>query len=510
MKHRFCMFFPLALAIVYLFLCLLNINGSVWFDESYSAYLIRGNFSDIWNLTAMDVHPPLFYFLLKLWSLVFGNADFALRFMSVFFGAISIILAFHLIKRWFGAKAATIGSLLLTFSPMLIRYGQEMRMYTLVLAIILAATYLLDLALESNKKRYWILYAILVSLGMWTHYFTVFAWLTHLFYLKFILHRKIFKKPIFTSYLLSVILYIPWIPFFIQQFTHVQGNFWIESISTITPTDFLTEALFFSQASQATNWLVPLFLSVLILAIFIIIQVYKKLKIKDKKHFSLLIILSLLPPALLILVSLPPLSPMFYNRYLLYSAASIWLLIGTSIPLCLHFCSTKGPVFASVSLSVLMVISSTIGIVNVATRTPKSYMKPTLSLLKQISDQKNEPILVGDIWTYYDAIPYSTEEHPIYTADEWISYYYGSEQPVKQYQYNIIKDLSDFIKEHDRFWYIVDLDGNSAEVDANDSNAQTCKTTKSTSELEKSPLPGYRLINEASDGHYLSLEFEKE
>ena len=64
-SHLFCMLAPLLFCLVYLLFCAINISGSVWFDESFSAYLIRGNFTDILSLTAADVHPPFFYFCLK-------------------------------------------------------------------------------------------------------------------------------------------------------------------------------------------------------------------------------------------------------------------------------------------------------------------------------------------------------------------------------------------------------------------------------------------------------------
>ena len=141
-KHAkiFKVIVPVFLILLYIGLCALNINSSTWFDESYSAYLIRGNFFDIWSMTSIDVHPPLFYFLLKLWSFIAGTSLVALRSMSVFFGIVSIILLFRLLCRHFNLTAAIIGSFFFTLSPMFIRYGQEMRMYTVVIALVIAAT----------------------------------------------------------------------------------------------------------------------------------------------------------------------------------------------------------------------------------------------------------------------------------------------------------------------------------------------------------------------------------
>lgn len=233
---------PILITIVFLCLSCLNLNSSIWFDEAFSSYLIRGNFADIWQLTALDVHPPFFYFCLKIWSLIFGTSVISLRFMSIFFGGLSLILIFHLVKQWFGLRPAVFASFFMALSPVFIRLAQEMRMYTLVLFIVASATFILAKALQTKKRRYWIIYAVLVSLGMWTHYFTSLAWLTHLIFIykkQGSLKKLFHQKEAILSYILSVLLYLPWLPFFLKQFSNVQRAFWIPSISLKTPVDFI-------------------------------------------------------------------------------------------------------------------------------------------------------------------------------------------------------------------------------------------------------------------------------
>ena len=52
---------------------------SVWFDEAFSAYLARFNIVEIAHFTSLDVHPPLYYWLLKGWTVLFGHSALALR-----------------------------------------------------------------------------------------------------------------------------------------------------------------------------------------------------------------------------------------------------------------------------------------------------------------------------------------------------------------------------------------------------------------------------------------------
>ena len=101
----------LGIILGFLTLVFLTISkASIWFDEAFSAYIIRFNFSEIWHYTSVDVHPPLYYFLLKIWSLFFGSSDFALRSMSAFFGALTIILSYFLVKRLYDRKNALFAS----------------------------------------------------------------------------------------------------------------------------------------------------------------------------------------------------------------------------------------------------------------------------------------------------------------------------------------------------------------------------------------------------------------
>ena len=41
-------------------------HTNIWFDEAYSISLIRHSFKEIWSIGGNDVHPVLYYWLLKL------------------------------------------------------------------------------------------------------------------------------------------------------------------------------------------------------------------------------------------------------------------------------------------------------------------------------------------------------------------------------------------------------------------------------------------------------------
>lgn len=458
-ERLFSVFVPLFVGIFFFVFSILNITSSIWFDESYSAYLIRGDFGQIWDMTAQDVHPPFFYFALKMWSSIFGTSDVALRFMSVFFGLVAIVFIFHALKKWFGIKTASLGTFFAAISPMFIRYGQEMRMYTMVLAIVAMATYFLALALEKGTqkgaKKFWIIYAILIAVGMWTHYFSAFAWIAHL--VMIIVHfggfKKIFKnKKVFRTlvitYGLAVALYIPWIPSFFAQIKSVQGGFWIPPISFNSIADFFTSVLFFNKAQEVTGWGFVFGVALVVFFVIGFVKVWKKAQNKTKKKLIFVSLLASIPFVVMVVLSLPPLTSTFVDRYILYSIVALWILFGIIVSL------LKTEWLKNI-LGVLVIIVAMFGVSFVEHREPRGYVKDILAETF-IAANDGEPIIANNVWTYYDGIFYSSEKHPIYLFDEDVKYEYGSLEPIRNYRVNLIDSHEEFLKDKKTVWYILD------------------------------------------------------
>ena len=126
---------------IFLVVTLVNApRAAIWFDEAFSVYIAQFSFWDIARYTAVDVHPPFYYWLLKVWSDLFGTTELAFRSLSIVFGAGTIAASFFLARKLFGRQTAWLTVLFLSLSPMLIRYSDEARMYTLAALIVVAAT----------------------------------------------------------------------------------------------------------------------------------------------------------------------------------------------------------------------------------------------------------------------------------------------------------------------------------------------------------------------------------
>jgi uncharacterized membrane protein len=484
---------PALIGVIYIILCATNLTRSIWFDESYSAYLTRYSFPDIWSLTSVDVHPPLFYFLLKIWGTLFGNADFALRFMSAFFGAVALIFAYQLIKRPFGVKTAAAATLAMALSPVFIRYGQEMRMYTIVIALVFAATYFLSLAVDTKKRKYWIIYGVLISLGMWTHYFAALAWLAHLIWLITVYKKHFWHKNLITSYALAAVLYIPWLIPFVIQSIGIQGGFWIGPNTANTITDFLGTTFLFSSGSDIRDLLVPLFLALMAVLLLFLPRLYRKLDSANKPAFRLLLSLAFLPPLILLILSTPPLKPLFVDRYVIYSSTAISLLVGFIVIkisseklVKSHFRLSAG------AITILYIIASVVGLVNVNNYKNSNAKGLYYDVAAMSTD--GEPIISNSEMLYYDLAFYGTPEHPTYFIEEITKYQWGSHEPLRRLDLGKITDLDAFLATHDTFWYV---------------------GSKPKSGLLAFPRDGYEIISDyeveikPGEGLYQALEFKK-
>lgn len=68
---------------------------SWWWDEGYSTYLARHGILAAIRMTAVDIHPPLYYILLSIWGTFTGYTEFTTRFLSTIFGILTLPLLYR-------------------------------------------------------------------------------------------------------------------------------------------------------------------------------------------------------------------------------------------------------------------------------------------------------------------------------------------------------------------------------------------------------------------------------
>jgi hypothetical protein len=107
---------------------------------------------------------------------VAGDSEFALRFSSVWWSVLAVLLLYVVARRLgLGQGASLLAAALLAINPYAVWHSQNARMYAMSLALTLASTWL---AIEAMLRKRWLLWAayVIVSwLCLQTHYYTVFT-----------------------------------------------------------------------------------------------------------------------------------------------------------------------------------------------------------------------------------------------------------------------------------------------------------------------------------------------
>ncbi len=149
---------------------------SLWYDEGSSVFLARQDFGAITFGADHDIHPPLYYYVLRLGMLLGGDSEYAVRFLSVISGALIVALAYALGRRLLGRTAGLLAALAGAVSPLLVYYSQEARMYADVTLFGLLSTYLLVRATEAPKARgLWLAYGLASIACLYSQYIGALA-----------------------------------------------------------------------------------------------------------------------------------------------------------------------------------------------------------------------------------------------------------------------------------------------------------------------------------------------
>ncbi|MBU0634325.1 MAG: glycosyltransferase family 39 protein [Candidatus Omnitrophica bacterium] len=213
---------------------------SLWYDElitaqwgyiDLSTFAYNAGCSQIKTMLSylrIDQQPPLYYLLIYLWSIVFGETAYALRIFSVIMNILAGIVFFKF-ARLFVEKNTTICAVLLfVFSPMQMWYAQEARTYSLSVFLGILMMYFYIRALRENKPLMWKRYLFTGILSIYSNYFLIFLILSFAVPLLLKENRRYFKKWLLYT-IVIFLFFMPYLYIFVTQFKSIIGFSWIAS-----------------------------------------------------------------------------------------------------------------------------------------------------------------------------------------------------------------------------------------------------------------------------------------
>ncbi len=319
---------------------LYNLNAqSLWYDEGFSVYLAHMSPAEIISQTAADIQPPLYYLMLHGWIKLSGDDEPVVRGLSALFGVLTVPLIYGVAGQLFGRRlAGLLAALLLAVSPLHIWYGQETRMYTLLIFLCLLSTYFL-LLLVSRPQRVredlllWLAFTLTTIAALYTHYFALFILAFQAIYLLIVWWRQDFPARLALGGLASgvaiTVAYLPWLPHLLTRYG-ADLSYWPGRLN-------LGETLVDIALSFVGGETLPEHPGTLLALIYALIAFLALLALttdsanpspegdlcKSKTPFLLLYLL--LPPLLILILSYD--TPKFNARYVMISQPALLLII---------------------------------------------------------------------------------------------------------------------------------------------------------------------------------------
>jgi uncharacterized protein (DUF2141 family) len=225
-------YWPIIILFASLYLSIGIAHEALWFDESYSAAIVTNPILDVVRLSANDSHPPLYYVMLKLFSMVVGYGEGALRYLSVLGVLLMLGLAARPMTRAFGKKTGLIFGMLVLVSPMYFSMAQEMRMYTFASAFVTGSLVYGYLGVRDGKKQDLLKFSLFTVLASYTHYYALLGvtWINLMLFIWVLIWQRKSLKQYVIAALGAVLGFAPWIGVFWAEAGDTAKNFWIQDV----------------------------------------------------------------------------------------------------------------------------------------------------------------------------------------------------------------------------------------------------------------------------------------
>jgi mannosyltransferase len=377
-------------------------------DEVITTFAARLPAAEIFrSITANDTHPPGYHILLHAWRAIFGESLIALRMFSVLLSAACVPLTYALGRLLASPAAGVVAAGLMAIAPFQIYHAQQARMYPLLTLLVLLATLLFVLAWRRGGWLPWLLFALVVTVGLYTHiYFPLSLLALDLWALyESYRQRKIEWRRwagMVGAQLLAVLAFVPYVPSMFSTVRGVVQAFWIQQS---TPFDWMFDLV--SLANNATLatlpgyeapawYLVVTYLPAVAAVMLALIYSVREARRRppERGAWALLHLLIWVPIVVATAISLT-IRPILLDRSLIGLSAALFLLMGWMF---VRYAHRRAVQFVALAF----VVSCLAGIAHAAPD------QPTQNDLRQLADELAREARPGDAIAYVDWQPFDT------------------------------------------------------------------------------------------------------
>ena len=326
-----------AAAVIYILLRFWHLTDScLWFDEIFGINAAEKPWGEMFRFIALDlIHPPLFYVLLKIWINIGGESLFWLRLFPFVFSILALPVFYLFGKQIKMSYPAIIAALsFFAANGALIKYAQEVRMYSLLLFFAALSMWLFARFLNLGKDIK--ILTIINILLVYTHYFGWFVVGAEVSVI--LLLQRIKIRQILTMSAICLAAFAPWV-FAVSRASRVNTDLaqnigWMSRPNPASLVQFvfdLIEPFYFQMSGQesASRYFItiPLLLIVVAAAGFFLFR-YSKQEDFRRQNLIMLAVFVALPVLLALAASLVTPYSIWGTRHLIIVFPPALLLVG--------------------------------------------------------------------------------------------------------------------------------------------------------------------------------------
>jgi uncharacterized membrane protein len=318
-------------------------TSCLWFDEIFSIHAARHDWRHMFQFVAADlIHPPLFYALLKIWIAIGGESPLWLRLLPVLC-SVAAIAPFVMLCRALKLtrQQITVALLLLAVNGYLIKYAQEVRMYSLLFFLTCTSLWLVVRFSQPDSKAIplWLALTLVNLLLVYSHYA---GWIVVFFELFFIMFWRRERATKFRLTVMALIVaYLPWL--YLMSIAKEPGRGLAQNIGWVTrpgPGDLIQffaslniPFLFRQSTARSLNDIWSIGVSLLVIGVPLAFLVWKTFKNPraDTQLTKLLLFFALSPVVLVFALSWVLPHSVWGSRHLIIVAVPYAILVAIAL-----------------------------------------------------------------------------------------------------------------------------------------------------------------------------------
>ena len=300
-------------------------------DDWFTQGIIYYDWGKFIEIAISDVHPPLYYVMLKIFTMIFSGLNIdsinIMTFFSLIPAFIIVLISFTKIRNdydWLTAGLFSFSALsmsLLFFDYLVCRMYSWGMLFTLLFFITIG-----NILNDEDDYKNWIYLTIFSILGCYTHYFA--ALIIILLYISifvyFVFNNRLQLKKWFISVILNVIAYLPWLHILFSQAGKVGTSFWIKKQTAVQIINMFG-VNFLGLKNMPFNFDIITLFTIITICIWIF-SIKNYLNTKEKTDFySCLGISTFILTIIFMEVISLTFKPLLISRYVIFSVILFWL-----------------------------------------------------------------------------------------------------------------------------------------------------------------------------------------